>query len=80
MAFRVSARTVLELGAELISSDAIAIYELIKNAIDAGSDDGIEIHFSITLGYSNYVESLAELGYWVGLPGPERRIFGGLDG
>ena len=25
------------------------------------------------------VESLAELGYWVGLPGPERRIFGGAD-
>ena len=26
------------------------------------------------------IESLAELGYWIGLPGPERRIFGGLDG
>ncbi len=25
------------------------------------------------------IESLAELGYWVGLPGPERRIFGGMD-
>jgi imidazolonepropionase len=25
------------------------------------------------------VESLSELGYWLGLPGPERRIFGGLD-
>lgn len=25
------------------------------------------------------VESLAELGYWVGLPGPERRIFNGVD-
>jgi imidazolonepropionase len=25
------------------------------------------------------VESLAELGYWIGLPGPERRLFGGLD-
>lgn len=25
------------------------------------------------------VESIAELGYWVGLPGPERRIFGGQD-
>jgi imidazolonepropionase len=25
------------------------------------------------------IESLAELGYWVGLPGPERRIFGGRD-
>jgi len=25
------------------------------------------------------IESLAELGYWVGLPGPKRRIFGGFD-
>ena len=25
------------------------------------------------------VESIAELGYWVGLPGPERRIFAGAD-
>jgi imidazolonepropionase len=25
------------------------------------------------------IGSLAELGYWVGLPGPERRIFGGRD-
>jgi imidazolonepropionase len=25
------------------------------------------------------VESLAELGYWVGLPGPERRIYGGVE-
>ena len=25
------------------------------------------------------IESLAELGYWIGLPGPERRIYGGAD-
>ena len=25
------------------------------------------------------LESLTELGYWIGLSGPERRIFGGLD-
>src|SRR5438105_17207 len=25
------------------------------------------------------IETLAELGYWIGLPGPERRIFGGDD-
>ena len=25
------------------------------------------------------LESLSELGYWIGLPGPERRIFAGLD-
>ena len=25
------------------------------------------------------LESLAELGYWIGLPGPDRRIFAGMD-
>lgn len=37
MPFRVQARTILQLGAELISSDDIALYELIKNASDAGA-------------------------------------------
>lgn len=37
MGFQVAARTILELGAELISSDSIALYELIKNSYDAGS-------------------------------------------
>jgi signal transduction histidine kinase len=37
MPFKVTARTVLQLGAELISSDAVAFYELIKNAFDAHS-------------------------------------------
>ncbi len=37
MSFRVTARTVLQLGAELISSDGVAFYELIKNAFDAHS-------------------------------------------
>ena len=26
-----------------------------------------------------HIESLSELGYWIGLPGPERRIFNGAD-
>ena len=39
MGFRVTARTVLHLGSELISSDGIAIYELIKNSLDAGSPE-----------------------------------------
>ena len=26
------------------------------------------------------IADIAELGYWIGLPGPERRIFAGLDG
>jgi len=37
VSFRVSARTLLQLGAELISSDGIAFYELIKNSFDARS-------------------------------------------
>ena len=37
MSFRVTARTILQLGAELISSDAVAFFELVKNASDAGS-------------------------------------------
>ena len=37
MSFRVTARTLLQLGAELISSDAVAFFELVKNAFDAGS-------------------------------------------
>lgn len=54
--FRICARTVLELGAELISSDTIAFYELIKNAFDAGSPSGAEIHFQILLRRNNYLE------------------------
>ena len=37
MTFKVAARTLLHLGAELISSDGVAFYELIKNGLDAGS-------------------------------------------
>ncbi|MYF40690.1 MAG: sensor histidine kinase [Rhodothermaceae bacterium] len=54
--FRVSARTVLALGAELISSDLIAFYELIKNAFDAKSPDGAEIRFEIVLRRNDYLE------------------------
>jgi len=55
--FRVTARTVLELGSELISSDAIAFYELIKNGIDAGTKNGITIYFDIVMGRRDYLES-----------------------
>lgn len=37
MAIKAKARILLELGAELISSDPIAIYELVKNSLDAKS-------------------------------------------
>lgn len=35
--FRIAARAMRQLGAELITSDEMAIYELIKNSFDAGS-------------------------------------------
>lgn len=47
--FKITARTVLELGSELISSDIIAFYELIKNGFDAGTKAGVEIRFDIAL-------------------------------
>lgn len=53
--FKVCARTVLELGAELISSDIVALYELIKNAFDAQSPSGAEIHFEIVLRHNDYL-------------------------
>jgi signal transduction histidine kinase len=37
MAFKFAARTLLELGKELISTDEVAVYELIKNSVDAQS-------------------------------------------
>ena len=37
MKFKITARVISHLGAELISSDEIAIYELVKNGFDAGS-------------------------------------------
>jgi len=52
--FKVTARTVLELGSELISSDIIAFYELIKNSFDAGTKNGIEIRFDVVLGLRSY--------------------------
>ncbi len=54
--FKVCARTVLELGAELISSDVIAFYELIKNAFDAASPTGAEIRFEIVLRRNDYLK------------------------
>ncbi|MBL4896787.1 sensor histidine kinase [Novosphingobium aquimarinum] len=54
--FKVSARTVLELGSELISSDAIAFYELIKNGVDAGTKDGVTIKFKVVLARRDYLE------------------------
>ncbi|WP_370307283.1 ATP-binding protein [Sinimarinibacterium flocculans] len=53
MVFKVKARVLLELGAELISSDGIALYELIKNAIDANSES-VDVRVQIALTPSGY--------------------------
>ena len=60
MPFRVTARTVLQLGAELISSDAVAFYELIKNAFDARSRR-VEIDVVISLPFAVYTSVLSRL-------------------
>lgn len=53
--FKITARTVLELGSELISSDVIAFYELIKNGFDAHTSNGVEIKFSIVMRRNSYL-------------------------
>lgn len=61
MRFRVTARTMLHLGSELISSDAIAFYELIKNALDARASR-IEVDILQRLPFEIYDEIIRELG------------------
>ncbi|HNG02301.1 MAG TPA: ATP-binding protein [Nitrospira sp.] len=51
--FQFKARVLLELGAELISSDSIAVYELVKNSLDAGSKE-VHIHIDVPLQHSAY--------------------------
>jgi len=74
--FKISARTVLELGAELISSDVIAFYELIKNAFDAKSPSGAEIRFEIVLRRNHYLKFRSRLSE----PSPEvARIYADIE-
>lgn len=54
MSFKISARTILQLGAELISSDAVAIYELVKNSIDARSKSGVDVLFEIVIKHGDF--------------------------
>jgi len=60
--FRIAARTVLELGSELISSDIIAFYELIKNGFDAGTKNGVEIRFDIVLSRNSFTRLKKRVG------------------
>ncbi|MEP9369993.1 HAMP domain-containing sensor histidine kinase [Xanthobacter sp. VNH20] len=61
MNFRVSARTILHLGSELISSDGVAFYELIKNALDACSPE-VRITVTYRLDFTVYDRILREVG------------------
>jgi hypothetical protein len=60
MGFRISARTLFHLGSDLISSDAIALYELVKNAFDAGSKE-VEIKCTVRIPGEGYLNLQREL-------------------
>ena len=60
MSFSFEARTLLELGKELISTDEVALYELIKNAVDAGAPK-VEIDVRSRLAYTDYQEAVWRL-------------------
>ena len=57
MSFKFSARAILELGKELISTDEVALFELIKNSVDAASAH-VEIIVSIQMLFSDYTEAI----------------------
>lgn len=59
MSFSVEARTLLELGKNLISTDEVALYELIKNAVDAGSSK-VEIDVRSMLAHTDYREAVRQ--------------------
>ena len=61
MGFRVNARTIFQLGSELISSDGIALYELIKNALDARSPE-VRINVVCRMEFAVVDKILRELG------------------
>ncbi|WP_413740307.1 ATP-binding protein [Sodalis sp. RH14] len=58
--FEVTARTLLHLGSELITSDEVALYELIKNAFDAGSSR-VSIHFFVPVEQNTLKECIKEI-------------------
>ena len=60
MAFKITARTILHLGSELISSDAVALYELIKNAVDAKSKNGVDVEYQISILAADYESFLLQ--------------------
>jgi signal transduction histidine kinase len=77
MKFKITARTLLHLGGELISSDGIALYELIKNSFDAKSPS-VRIDVQLRMSHRALKNLLAEITKWEALPRdkrPSRRDF-----
>lgn len=60
MAFKFAARALLELGKELISSDEVALNELVKNSIDAGSPS-VQIFLQVLITHRDYEDALHRL-------------------
>lgn len=69
----------LELGSELISSDIIAFYELIKNGFDAKTKNGIEIRFDIPLATNAYRKLVTQLEKLTSLSAAKEQIISALD-
>jgi len=60
LAFKFAARALLELGKELISSDEVALNELVKNSVDAGSPS-VQIVLQILITHRDYEDALHRL-------------------
>jgi signal transduction histidine kinase len=58
--FKIAARTLLELGKELISSDEVAIYEIIKNSVDARAAK-IRVSANIVIVHAEYQRAIDDL-------------------
>jgi signal transduction histidine kinase len=76
--FRITARTVLELGSELISSDIIAFYELIKNGFDARTKSGVDVRFDVPLPRHVYLTVQDRIARGGNLEGLKRLVTGSL--
>ena len=77
--FRITARTVLELGSELISSDIIAFYELIKNGFDARTKTGVELRFDIPLSRNLYLRLAEKVTVGSNLTSLKELVISALD-
>ena len=78
MGFKVAARMILELGAELISSDAVALYELAKNSIDAESK-WVSIKIQVVLKRSHFLEATEAIANDANLTAIRDRLLSNLE-